>query len=107
MNPKYTNQPTVLMQKDTKAGALDNVKNLPSNIQSSVKSFFKGGSNRYNDFNVVKTSDGNYIATMTKPGNVPGSYAVYTKVINSSGNTIKVFKTTFDPLGKIVHVKDK
>jgi len=99
--------PTQLMQSNTKSGALSGTKNLPTNVQKSAKSFFEGGSNSYNDFRVIKTSDGNYIATMTKPGNVPGSSAVYTKLMDSNGNTIVVYKTTYDPQGNIVHTKEK
>ena len=80
---------------------------MPTDVQKSAKSFFEGGSNSYNDFRVIKTSDGNYIATMSKPGNVPESYAVYTKLMDSNGNTIVVYKTTYDPQGNIVHTKEK
>ncbi|KKO46415.1 hypothetical protein WG68_06530 [Arsukibacterium ikkense] len=43
----------------------------------------------------------------TSPGNVPGSKAVYEKQIDSNGNTVQYTKTTYDPDGEIVHVKDK
>ena len=43
---------------------------------------------------------------MENPGRVPGSKAVYTKIIDSSGKTIKVYKDTFDPKGNLVHRKD-
>jgi hypothetical protein len=41
------------------------------------------------------------------PGKVPGSRAVYEKQIDVSGNTVQYTKTTYDPQGRIVHVKDK
>lgn len=44
---------------------------------------------------------------MTKPGNVPGSKAIYYKEIGADGRTIKVYKDTFDPKGNLVHTKDK
>ena len=44
---------------------------------------------------------------MENPGRVAGSKAVYTKIIDSSGKTIKVFKDTFDPNGNLVHRKEK
>jgi len=44
---------------------------------------------------------------MIKPGNVPGSKAIYVKEIDSSGKTLKVYKDTYDPQGKLVHRKDK
>jgi hypothetical protein len=41
------------------------------------------------------------------PGRVPGSYAVYTKTVDSTGETISYTKTTYAPDGEIVHRKDK
>jgi RHS repeat-associated protein len=46
-------------------------------------------------------------AQATSPGRVPGSSAVYEKQIDSTGKTIQYPKTTYDPAGNIVHVKDK
>ncbi|UWG65406.1 hypothetical protein K5M76_03925 [Shewanella xiamenensis] len=43
----------------------------------------------------------------TSPGNVAGSKAVYEKQIDSGGKTMSYTKTTYDPSGNIVHVKDK
>lgn len=40
---------------------------------------------------------------MTKPGNVPGSKAIYYKEIDSYGNTIRVYKETYDSAGNLVH----
>lgn len=41
------------------------------------------------------------------PGRVPGSRAVYEKQVDAAGNTLEYTKTTYDPAGNIVHVKDK
>jgi RHS repeat-associated protein len=46
-------------------------------------------------------------AQATSPGRVPGSSAVYEKQIDSLGKTTQYTKTTYDPAGNIVHVKDK
>ena len=43
----------------------------------------------------------------TSPGRVPGSSAVYEKQIDAAGSTVQYSKTTYDPAGNIVHVKDK
>jgi len=96
-----------MLKAGSKADALKAVDNLPSNVQSNVKSFFKGGSNKYTDFTVEKMSNGNYMAKMTKPGDVPGSKAIYYKEISHNGTTINVFKDTFDPAGNLVHTKPK
>ena len=45
--------------------------------------------------------------TAEVPGKVPGSKAVYQKGVDASGTTTDYFKTTFDPQGNMVHVKDK
>ena len=44
---------------------------------------------------------------MENPGKVPGSKAVYYKVVDKDGRTVRVYKETFDPDGKLVHVKEK
>jgi RHS repeat-associated protein/uncharacterized repeat protein (TIGR02543 family) len=46
-------------------------------------------------------------AQAVSPGRVPGSSAVYEKQIDATGTTIQYTKTTYDPAGNIVHVKDK
>ena len=43
----------------------------------------------------------------TSPGKVPGSKAVYEKQIDVNGKTVQATKTTYDPQGNIVNVKDK
>ena len=44
---------------------------------------------------------------MEKPGIVPGSKAIYYKIIDELGNLIKIFKDTFDPKGNLIHRKEK
>jgi len=96
-----------ILNAGSKADALKSVDELPSNIQSKVKSFFKGGSSSYVDFSVEPMEDGSYIVKITKPGNVPGSKAIYYKIIDYAGSTVRVYKETYDPAGNLVHVKDK
>jgi hypothetical protein len=38
---------------------------------------------------------------------VPGSKAVYEKQVDAAGKTQQYTKTTLDPSGNVVHVKDK
>jgi hypothetical protein len=38
---------------------------------------------------------------------VPGSKAIYEKQIDATGKTTQFTKTTIDPQGNVVHVKDK
>jgi hypothetical protein len=41
------------------------------------------------------------------PGRVPGSKAVYEKVVDAGGSSVSYTKTTYTPNGTIVHIKDK
>ncbi len=91
----------------TKQSALSGASSYPPAIAKSAKSFFKGGSNAYKNFTISRQSDGSYHFTMEKPGNVPGSKAIYHKIVSSDGETIRVYKDTFDPQGKLVHRKEK
>ena len=96
-----------IIKATKKSSALKSVDKLPSNIQKSAKSFFKGSSNNYNSYSVIKNKNNTYTIKMENPGKVPGSKAVYNKIVDSNGKTIKVYKDTFDPLGNLVHRKDK
>jgi hypothetical protein len=51
--------------------------------------------------------NGGVAAQANVPGRVPGSFATYEKQIDSAGKTIQFTKTTVDPAGNIIHVKDK
>lgn len=91
----------------SKSSALSSVSSLPKEIQNSAKSFFKGGSNHYNSFSVETLSNGNYQIKMENPGRVPGSKAIYYKIVDSEGRTVRVYKETYDHNGNLVHVKEK
>ena len=56
---------------------------------------------------ITRGADGRIHLTTRVPGRVPGSYAVYEKVVDAAGKTIDVTKTTFAPDGTIVHIKNK
>lgn len=96
-----------IMHTSTKSDAISSSASYPQPIATSARKFFKGSSNAYNKFTISKMADGSYHFTMEKPGNVPGSKAVYHKIVNAEGKTIEVYKDTFDPHGKLVHRKDK
>ena len=98
---------TSIYSGTSKSSALSSVSSLPKEIQGSAKSFFKGGSNHYDKFSVEKLSDGNYQIKMENPEKVPGSKAVYYKIVDPEGHTIRVYKETYDPNGNLVHVKEK
>ena len=98
---------TSIYSGTSKSSALSSVSSLPKEIQGSAKSFFMGGSNHYDKFSVEKLSDGNYQIKMENPGKVPGSKAVYYKIVDPEGHTIRVYKETYDPNGNLVHVKEK
>jgi hypothetical protein len=56
---------------------------------------------------IARLPDGSVQFQTRVPGRVPGSYALYTKAIDSAGNTISYTKTTILPDGSVAHVKDK
>lgn len=96
-----------LYKGTNKAAALNSVSVLPKAIQRSVKAFFKGGSNHYDSFSVEKIKNEGYRVKMENPGKVPGSRAVYHKILDVEGRTVRVYKETFDPNGNLVHRKEK
>lgn len=96
-----------IIKATRKSDALKSVDKLPSNIQKNAKSFFKGSSNNYNSYSVFKNKNNTYTIKMENPGKVPGSKAIYNKIVDSEGKTIRVYKDTFDPSGNLVHRKDK
>ena len=104
---RTTKNSKLIIKVTNKSSALKSVETLPSNIQKSAKSFFKGSSNNYNSYSVIKNKNNTYTIKMENPGKVPGSKAVYNKIVDSDGKTIKVYKDTFDPSGNLVHRKDK
>ncbi|WP_049782117.1 peptidoglycan-binding protein [Micavibrio aeruginosavorus] len=66
---------------------------IPSNSKGSVK--------------ITKLPGGNVKFTAVSQGRVPGSKAVYEKVVDPSGKTIQYTKTTYVNGNKILHIKDK
>ena len=77
-------------------------------VAENIRKFFKKSTtNHFNDFKVSKNVDGTYTAIGDNPGKVKGSHAVYVKIINSSGKTIDMYKTTYDNKNRFVHKKTK
>lgn len=56
---------------------------------------------------ITEGANGSVQFSSKVPGRVPGSYAKYTKIVDSSGATTDFYKTTVAPDGSIVHVKIK
>jgi hypothetical protein len=69
------------------------LKKIPANSRNNVK--------------ISKLPNGNIKFTATSPGRVPGSKAIYEKIVDSQGRTIGYTKTTYDQYGNVVHIKDK
>ena len=69
------------------------IKKIPANAKENIEIF-------------MIPNDGIAVQA-TSPGKVAGSKAVYEKQINERGKTIQYTKTTYNPQGNIVHVKDK
>lgn len=60
-----------------------------------------------NEVKVTKLADGAVKFELRVPGKVPGSSATYVKIVDKNGKTQQLPKTTLDPKGNVVHVKDK
>jgi hypothetical protein len=74
-----------------------------SNLSRFEKNMPKGAGET-----IIRDLPGNSKAFQSEvPGRVPGSKAVYEKQVDASGNTLEFTKTTVDPAGNDVHVKDK
>lgn len=56
---------------------------------------------------ITKQPDGGYVFETKIPGRVPGSYALYKKILGPDGTTTGYKKTTITPDGSTAHVKDK
>ena len=59
------------------------------------------------DIVVTEHDNGLIVLAYKKPGKVPGSYAIYYKIIFKDGTIRSVFKDTYDNHGKFVHRKIK
>jgi len=81
--------------------------NLSSGQASSLAKFIKKLPSAAEEAVVHNLPGGGKAFVSNVPGRVPGSYAQYLKQVGPDGKTILYYKTTFDPLGGIVHVKDK
>lgn len=98
----------VIMAAESKTIAKENVKLLPHQIKDVAERFIsKKTTNFYKDYKITKKENGNYLLQSTKPGNVPGSKAIYYKEISTDGNTLYSYKNTYDQFGKFVHRKYK
>ncbi len=76
--------------------------------QKNIERFKKKiPSNARENIEIYHLSNDGVAIQATSPGKVPGSKAVYEKQIDVNGKTIQYTKTTYDPNGLIVHVKDK
>ena len=79
---------------------------MPTKVQNSL-SRMRVPANARGSMTVSKAGIGLYKIEATSLGRVPGSRAVYTKIVNNKGETMQMYKTTYDNKGNIPHVKDK
>jgi hypothetical protein len=85
--------------------SLDNL-DLDPKVRTNINRFL-AGKNDYTDFAIKLQDSGSYLVTATKPGDVPGSYAIYYKEISSEGVTTRLWKESYDPQGNLIHNKIK
>jgi len=96
-----------IYSSSSKRDARTKIPLLPEEIQKKAKEFIKAGSNNYDSFSFSEDTSGNFVMIRENPGKVPGSRAIYIKIVDSSGKTKKTYKETYDPAGNLVHSKDK
>lgn len=81
---------------------------IPSNVQKNFARFVKKiPANSKSSAAIEAIEGGGYRFSATSSGEVPGSKAIYQKTVDAGGNTTGYLKTTVDPKGQIVHVKNK
>lgn len=82
---------------------INSISKMDSTIQFQAKRFAKRTTSSYKDFKYEIYSNGLHILKATKPGNVPGSYAEYVKILFKDGTIRAVYKDTTDNHGHSVH----
>ena len=84
-------------------------KKFADSVVQNVKRFIQSNKvpARLGTVEAKNLPSGGVAVQATKPGDVPGSKAVYEKQIDADGTTTQSTKTTYDPDGNIVNVKDK
>jgi hypothetical protein len=81
---------------------------LSGAVQSNYGRFLKSIPSGAEEPTITQLPDGSVQFDANVPAaNIPGSYATYTKVVDSEGNTVTFYKTTYAPDGSVVHVKVK
>ncbi len=79
---------------------------MPKAVQNNL-SRMRMPANARGNVTVSRNGIGQYRIDATSPGKVPGSKAVYTKIVNNNGKTLNTYKTTYGPDGKVIHTKNK
>ncbi|MFC3657372.1 RHS repeat domain-containing protein [Xanthomonas hyacinthi] len=80
---------------------------LTGDQAKNLARFEKKFSKENRNVEVSHSKDGTVTFKNEVPGRVAGSKAVYEKTVDSSGKTTAATKTTYDPKGYSIHVKDK
>jgi len=80
---------------------------LTDGQSKNLARFEKKFSTANRNVQVSQGKDGSITMKNEVPGKVPGSKAVYEKTVDGSGKTTSATKTTYDPKGEVVHIKDK
>jgi len=75
--------------------------------QANLKRFEKKSPKGAKTTEITNTAQGGKVFSAEVPGRVPGSKAIYKKTVDALGKTTDYVKTTIDPAGRIVHVKQK
>jgi hypothetical protein len=82
---------------------------MPGDVEANLLRFLKGLPKVFKsggEIRVDKVAE-DFLFTADVPGRVPGSSAVYQKLVNALGETKEMIKTTLDAAGEIIHIKRK
>lgn len=80
---------------------------LAPSQQKKLTEFLKERSKSADEIDVTHYSDGRALFSTKQPAkNIPGSYTVWEKQVDSVGKTIRLNKTTVGPNGELIHIKE-
>jgi RHS repeat-associated protein len=95
------------LTRGQKVAAAPGVDRLNPAQLANLKRFMKGAPSTAEIPVIAQRSDGLVDFSYRVPGRVPGSYAIYRKLVDASGETVWAGKWTVTPDGSFAHIKEK
>jgi RHS repeat-associated protein len=99
---------SVFVKTAPRAAKVVKPESLPSGQASNYSRFVKDLPAAAETPTITPIRDGMVRLDAVVPArNIPGSYAVYSKVVDAQGKTVAMWKSTFDEVGNLLHIKPK